>query len=355
MNDSFSDTSVQQYLHQFEQALPRYLPQREELLQEIASHIAEGIRRHEAVEQVLAELGPPEELAEQYAAELKYEHEAIRRRIVLTVVPSLIILAGYILVQPKIDLEPFRLDYVIIRWVSCISLAAGTLYLFAQRQHSQAVLWTVYALGFSFLTGGVASLPIDLAVHALLPVLSLHATTALPYPLFISVFALLIWLIIVSFITLKRPGKTILTREYLPYSVWVILPAAFFLVWMLLEISGTAVNSYLVWFMSISLLLAHLDVMHSERSWRTVSMIAALQVGIGSILACVALSRYFGIAANNQFFTPPVSIIKIILLGTPMFLLVVWRGGATFYALLKPYFSKYSGNEFPPIFPKNVK
>ncbi len=62
--------TIQNYLAQVADAMPRMMPEREQILADVRTHIEQDIQRGETLDAVLAKLGDPARLAASYLSEL---------------------------------------------------------------------------------------------------------------------------------------------------------------------------------------------------------------------------------------------------------------------------------------------
>lgn len=330
MKDLKQHKNVQRYLQRLERALSREPePDREELLREVMSHIAEGLHLGRPAEEILTELGPPEEVAAQFATVLRQARDTTLHRVLFTLLPTLLALAGYALARPDFGSDLFNPGYPLVRLISCLALAVGSVYLWRQGQYGLASLWALYVLGFSFLMGGLTSAFFDLLVR----VFGASSSTGLPGEsggtstlLFLSLLA---WSLIVAYLVLQHPGKERLAKEHLKFGPWIILPGFFFLAWNLLEVSRSPVASYALWSTGVALLLTQLDVVIGHSRWRLEAGVTALQVGLGIMASLIATNTWLSLhdlAIGDHIAVPTYAIVC-----TPALLLAAWRVGAILY------------------------
>jgi uncharacterized RDD family membrane protein YckC len=74
--------TIQSYLAQFADAMPRMMPEREPIVADVRAHIEEDMQRGEALDAVLARLGDPASLAASYLSEVPLVSASFWRRVV---------------------------------------------------------------------------------------------------------------------------------------------------------------------------------------------------------------------------------------------------------------------------------
>ncbi|HXC54663.1 MAG TPA: RDD family protein [Rhizomicrobium sp.] len=74
--------TVQSYLAQLADAMPRMMPERERIVADVRAHIEEDLQRGEALDTVLARLGDPATLAASYLSEVPLVSASLWRRAV---------------------------------------------------------------------------------------------------------------------------------------------------------------------------------------------------------------------------------------------------------------------------------
>jgi uncharacterized RDD family membrane protein YckC len=74
--------TIQSYIGQFADAMPRMMPEREQIVADVRAHIEEDVQRGEALDAVLARLGDPANLAASYLSEVPLVSASFWRRAV---------------------------------------------------------------------------------------------------------------------------------------------------------------------------------------------------------------------------------------------------------------------------------
>jgi uncharacterized RDD family membrane protein YckC len=74
--------TIQSYLAQLADAMPRMMPEREQIVADVRAHIEEDMQRGEALDAVLTRFGDPADLAASYLSEVPLVSASFRRRAV---------------------------------------------------------------------------------------------------------------------------------------------------------------------------------------------------------------------------------------------------------------------------------
>ena len=74
--------TIQSYLAQLADAMPRMMPERDQIVADVRAHIEEDMQRGEAVDAVLTRFGDPANLAASYLSEIPLVSASFRRRAV---------------------------------------------------------------------------------------------------------------------------------------------------------------------------------------------------------------------------------------------------------------------------------
>src|ERR1700733_7877243 len=72
--------TIQSYLAQLADAMPRMMPEREQIVADVRGHIEEEMQRGEALDAVLARFGDPADLAASYLSEIPLVSASFWRR-----------------------------------------------------------------------------------------------------------------------------------------------------------------------------------------------------------------------------------------------------------------------------------
>ncbi|HEY4942761.1 MAG TPA: RDD family protein [Rhizomicrobium sp.] len=108
--------TVQSYLAQLADAMPKMMPEREQIVADVRAHIEEDMQRGEALDAVLARLGDPANLAASYLSEVPLVSASLWRRAVAMAIDVAIagVIAVPLAVLGQVSPDTLRLVPVII-------------------------------------------------------------------------------------------------------------------------------------------------------------------------------------------------------------------------------------------------
>src|SRR5271156_4369734 len=108
--------TIESYLAQLADAMPRMMPEREQIIADVRAHIEEEMQRGEALDAVLARLGDPANLAASYLSEVPLVGASFWRRAVAMAIdiaiPGVIAVPLAVLAQVSPDSLPLGAAFI---------------------------------------------------------------------------------------------------------------------------------------------------------------------------------------------------------------------------------------------------